>query len=437
MQCAREPPAYRQKRRFSIGGPNSNTKNVGAQVSNLFRNELHEDFGTWPIAYIPYGGADYGEVRAVADAVGDGDDSAFYAAWTTAGDRFGTQADAALAKGHVASARELYLRASAFYCASFHPLFGAPVDPRIPAVYAKQMAAFDKGLSLGPHPTALLAIPFETTPLAAYFIAAEGFETEVRPLIIFTNGYDATLTDMYFASAVAASRRGYHSLIFDGPGQGGMLYEHGIPLRHDWEVVINAVMDFAEALPLVDAKRIALSGGSLGGYLAPRGASGEPRVAALIADPGTWGIADGFRKVIMHTFGLPAEAVTDLGALDQSLLDKVDAVIRSNPQLKWKIVQRGFWAHGVDNLRDFFASAELFTMNGRADMIRCPTLITQAENDVLAAGAEAFFNVLTCPKTLMHFTAAEGADGHCEMSNRSQLNRRALDWLDEQFAAKA
>jgi hypothetical protein len=33
----------------------------------------------------------------------------------------------------------------------------------------------------------------------------------------------------------------------------------------------------------------------------------------------------------------------------------------------------------------------------------------------------------------MRFTAAEGADGHCEMANRSLLNRRVLDWLDEQL----
>ncbi len=44
----------------------------------LFKNDLHEDFGTWPITYIPYGGADFGEIRAVAEAIGDGDDSAFY-----------------------------------------------------------------------------------------------------------------------------------------------------------------------------------------------------------------------------------------------------------------------------------------------------------------------------------------------------------------------
>ena len=42
---------------------------------------------------------------------------------------------------------------------------------------------------------------------------------------------------------------------------------------------------------------------------------------------------------------------------------------------------------------------------------------------------------LTCDKTLMRFAAAEGADGHCEMQNRSLLNARVLDWLDETFDA--
>jgi hypothetical protein len=89
--------------------------------------------------------------------------------------------------------------------------------------------------------------------------------------------------------------------------------------------------------------------------------------------------------VIGRLFGLPSEAVADLGALDQSILDKIETVVRSNRLLNWKIVQRGFWAHGVDNLRAFFASAELFTMKGRAALVSCPILITQAENDMLAA----------------------------------------------------
>jgi alpha-beta hydrolase superfamily lysophospholipase len=403
-------------------------------MTSLFKDELHEDFGTWPLGYIPYGGADFGEVRAVAEAVGDGDDGAYHQAWMLAGDRLKAEADATAARGHVASARELYLRASVFYGASYHPLFGAPVDARLLEAFRLQTAAFDKGLALGTHPVRPLRIPFGDVAMPAYFIPAQGCEKEVRPLIILNNGYDATITDTYFAAAVAASWRGYHSLLFDGPGQGAMLYEYGVPLRADWETVLKAVVDFAVGQPTVDPTRIALSGWSLGGHLAPRGASGESRITALIADPGTWSIADGFRAVIMRMFGISAEAARDLGALDQTIIDQTDAFIRGDRALYWKVVQRGFWVHGVDNLRDYLASAELFTMNGRAELIQCPTLITQTENDPLAADAGAFFDALHCPKTLLRFTAAEGADGHCEMQNRSLLNRRVLDWLDERFA---
>ena len=127
------------------------------------------------------------------------------------------------------------------------------------------------------------------------------------------------------------------------------------------------------------------------------------------------------------------QASADLGALDRAVIDRMDAFIRGNRQLNWKVVQRGFWVHGVNDLRAYLASAELFTMQGRANLIRCPTLITKAENDALAADADAFFDALECPKTLMRFSAAEGAGGHCEMGNRSLLNGRVLDWLDEQF----
>jgi dipeptidyl aminopeptidase/acylaminoacyl peptidase len=212
-----------------------------------------------------------------------------------------------------------------------------------------------------------------------------------------------------------------------------MLYQQGVPLRPDWDVVIRAVVDFALRQPIVDPKRIALNGWSLGGFLAPRGASGEPRIAALIADPGTWSIADGFRDAVVRMFGIAPEAAKDLGALDQSLIERFDSAIRGDRRLNWKVVQRGFWVHGVDNLRAYLASAELFTMQGHADRIRCPTLITMAEHDALSTGAVAFMEALRCPKTLMHFTAKEGADGHCEMQNRSLLNQRVLDWLDEQF----
>jgi alpha-beta hydrolase superfamily lysophospholipase len=135
--------------------------------------------------------------------------------------------------------------------------------------------AFDNALALTATPARPLRIPFEGALMSGYFIPAENRADEVRPLLILTNGYDGTIADTYFASAVAASRRGYHCLLFDGPGQGGMLIEQNVHLRPDWETVIKSVVDVALTLPLVDADRTALYGWSLGGYLAPRAASGE------------------------------------------------------------------------------------------------------------------------------------------------------------------
>jgi alpha-beta hydrolase superfamily lysophospholipase len=402
-------------------------------MSDLFANSLHDEFGSWPIAYIPYGGADFGEIRAVAAAVGSGNDAAFYDAWNAAADRMALDANACLDRGHDVSARELFLRASSFYAASYHPLYGSPVDERISRTFRKQVQALDRGFSLFDHPIRQVRIPFEHSSLPAYLIPAAGQEKDVRPLIIFNNGYDGTITDMYFASAVAANRRGYHSLLFDGPGQGEMLYNQGIPLRPDWETVVSAVVDYAVTQSIVDTEKIALSGWSLGGLLAPRAASAERRIAALIADPGTWSIADGFREFAIRQLGVPRDHANHLGQIDESVLRKMEAVISQDPALRWKVVQRGFWVHQVNNLRDYLALAEEFTMQGRAELIRCPTLLTMAENDRMGASAPAFYEQLICKKALLRFTAAEGGGDHCEMQNRSLVNRRTLDWLDELF----
>lgn len=117
--------------------------------------------------------------------------------------------------------------------------------------------------------------------------------------------------------------------------------------------------------------------------------------------------------------------------LTPSVLREIQGQLEKNRMQRWQIVQRGFWVHGVDDLESYMRALEPFTMEGRAELIRCPTLLTSAENDILGTTAPAFFERLRCPKTFLRFTAAEGAGGHCEMHNRSLLNRRALDWLDE------
>jgi alpha-beta hydrolase superfamily lysophospholipase len=202
------------------------------------------------------------------------------------------------------------------------------------------------------------------------------------------------VVDIFFATGVAATQRGYHCLLFDGPGQGAVLIEQGIRLRPDWENVVGPVVDFALTLPAIDADRIALSGWSLGGYLAPRAASGEHRLAACIADPGNWGIGPGLRQFALG-YGLSQAEADALPDLDEPTLRRMSDAISTNRRLRWSVIQRGFWVHGVRTLGDYLRSAERFTLEGRAEEIRCPTLITSADRDPLARGVSSLHDALT------------------------------------------
>jgi hypothetical protein len=107
------------------------------------------------------------------------------------------------------------------------------------------------------------------------------------------------------------------------------------------------------------------------------------------------------------------------------------AHIMSDASLRWSVVQRAFWVHGIGSLADYLRIARDYALSPVADRIRCPTLVTQAENDPVARFAGRLYDALMCPKELLRFTAAEGAGDHCEALARSLFHQKAFDWLDE------
>ena len=145
-------------------------------------------------------------------------------------------------------------------------------------------------------------------------------------------------------------------------------------------------------------------------------------------------MASGLRA-FCEKLGVPAEAAANPADIEQPLLDKMWQAITGDRKLRWTIIQRGFWVNGVENLREFLRCITSFTLDDRAELIRCPTLVTHAEDDPLAASAPNLFEALRCPKELVRFSSAEGAGGHCEMMNRSAVNRRVADWLHDVFGS--
>jgi pimeloyl-ACP methyl ester carboxylesterase len=169
------------------------------------------------------------------------------------------------------------------------------------------------------------------------------------------------------------------------------------------------VVDFALKRPAVDPKRLVLIGWSFGGYLAPRAASGEHRIAALVADPGEWDQRDLWVAALPisdeEKKRYPDLSPETLRSLEESLQGP-DA----NPFLSWALLQRGLWVNGVDTLHDYFVFTLDYKLSTVADRISCPTLLTLAEENFIAAFASKLYEALEVPeKRLVRFTAAEWA----------------------------
>jgi pimeloyl-ACP methyl ester carboxylesterase len=235
---------------------------------------------------------------------------------------------------------------------------------------------------------------------------------------------------MYFAHAPAAIRRGYNILLFDGPGQGRNLIKDGIQIRPDWENVVRPIIDYALTRPEIDPDKIALGGWSFGGYLAPRAAAFEHRIAALIADPGQWDEGE----AVLARLPLTDVQKATFPDIDPALLEPFEEWLNSQDapsMLRWSLVQRGFWVNGVDSVYDCAVDMMRYELSPVAKNIACPTFISQAEDDSVAAFTPELYAAITAPKVLVHFTAAEGAGMHCEALARTLFHQRMFDWLDE------
>ena len=396
----------------------------------LFSDPLHDEFAAWATGYVTSGGADYGEIVAIADRLPqDADDGAFFDVWAAAGERHITAADDGERAGHLATATGHLLRAAVCYGVAIHVVYGRPVDERMSAGFESLTAAFTRAMLLGEQPGEALQVPFDGYELPGWFLPAQGSRPgDVRPTVIINNGYDATMADAYLGLGRATVERGYHCVLFDGPGQGALLVRDGITMIPDWERVVSAVIDVLVDRVDVDGDRIAIHGWSLGGHLAARAATSEHRLAACVCDPPLWGVLDGMRGLVA-ALGSP-EAAAGMPELSDSDNEKLTVAIRADRRLDWKLIKRGFWVNGGTDLSSHLRAIAPFTLDGRAEDMRCPFLGAAAEEDPLAATAPAFLAKLTCPTTLLSFTAAEGAGGHCEMQNRWLLNQQVLDWLD-------
>jgi pimeloyl-ACP methyl ester carboxylesterase len=211
----------------------------------------------------------------------------------------------------------------------------------------------------------------------------------------------------------------YNCLLFEGPGQGGALYEKRLFFRPDYETVVDVASHRAD----VDTDRLALVGRSFGGYLAPRAATTEHRLAALVADPGIYDLGGLVVRLVPEELLAPVlEGDPDADAvLDEQLKD---------PHALEYFGSR-MAAHGLNSLGEYVRELQKYTYETQVNSIHCPTLITDNESDRLAIQSHDLVSLLTAPTQYTKFTDMVGAGGHCEGMGQSVFHQRIFDWLDE------
>jgi dienelactone hydrolase len=370
-----------------------------------------------------YGASEVGEVLSAVDRInarGLGYDS-YFDEFFALGESLRGRAEAALAANHKVSARAAFLRAAAYYNQGLFFVLGTKDPSRETAVYQVMQACWDKAAALFSPVFERVDIPYEGTTLPGYLLKPPGVAAR-RPTVILNNGSDGQNIDLYSYGGLAAIERGYNALIFEGPGQGSMLFERKIPFRPDWEKVVTPVFDYLAGRPDVDPKRIALVGLSFAGELCGRAAAYEHRLAALCLDPGCPDATVGWPKEIL--------AIGDAG--DRAKVNAIWAEVMkgATPEEKFMLDKRSeiyVAADAYDLLRDI----KQYVCVDDMPKITSPTLVLDPEGEQFYPGGSQWaYDLLTCEKKLVKFTVAEGANLHCEPMAPQRRSEVIFDWLD-------
>jgi hypothetical protein len=377
-----------------------------------------------------YQATDVGEVLATIAGVPNGDAKAWVTAWSATASRLAGLAREAESSGQLRSAAARWLRAASYYSQASDM---ADATGTFTELWEQHRDAWDRFVdvttAIGDTLIERITVPYEDTTLPGYLFRTPG--ADARRCLIYVNGSDGAVTGAWTRCAAAALARGWTVVTVDGPGQNAALIRQGIPFRPDWEAVLTPLIDHLATRADIDPARIAVLGLSQGGFWVPRAVAHEHRVAAAVADPG---VLDVSTTMLRHLPGFLRKALDagDRDKFDQEMGWGLKFSAGERTMLAWRMRP-----YGVTSYFDFFTAAEQYRLT-ESDLaaIRCPMLITDPEHEQFWPGQSArLADALTSPVTLLPFTAAEGADGHCEPLAAGLRGERIFDWLDQQVPA--
>ncbi|WP_327576144.1 MULTISPECIES: alpha/beta hydrolase family protein [unclassified Streptomyces] len=261
---------------------------VGATpgVMTLFRDPAFNFSGLWALGGAGFGGSEVGEVLTAVNTINKAGLSAqtYVETFKKLGDQLMGAPEGS--KPDRQTRRLRALRAAQYYAQALFFVLGSDTPESEEQLYRAGRGAWDKFCELCDPAPVTADIPYGKTPLPVWFFRPDDSGKQ-RRTVILTNGSDGQNVDMWAYGVSAALERDWNALVYDGPGQGQLLFVDRVVFTPRWERVVTPLVDWLVARSDVDADRIALTGLSMAGNLAPRAAAFEKRIAALVAMPGT------------------------------------------------------------------------------------------------------------------------------------------------------
>ena len=242
-------------------------------------------------------------------------------------------------------------------------------------------------------------------------------------IIVGNSGFDGLIEEMV-PMAQLLSEAGYRVILFEGPGQGGALRLHGMPMTSEWEKPFAAVLDHFE---VEDCIALGLS---LGGYLVPRAAAYEPRISRVIA----WGAMYDFAECFASEIGdgwKPLMQQLEAGN-DQVVNELILRGIQDDEGGRWGIYH-GMHVSGTQTPSELFRWLLTMNLKDESPLIRQDTLIVMGTDDQLVPFEQLYHQAaaLTNARSVTTRTVSSIDQGgeHCQVGNREIVVHEILRWL--------
>lgn len=315
-----------------------------------------------------------------------------------------------------AVSEERWINAAFYYRAA--EFFVLPSDPDKERLYDRfSSLVYDKAFA--GEPIERHQVPYGGSYLPTLRIPSA--ETPTRMTIVVHGGFDSFIEEWYSCATFFAAN-GYDVVMFEGPGQGSALKKAGLPLTHEWEKPVNAVLDH------FGLDNVTLLGISMGGWMCFRAAAFEPRIRRVIASS----IAFDYLQIPP----LPVRMLVNVLLRSRGLMDYLAGLkMRASFQERW----------GINNL--MYITRTRSPMDATDVLLRFNESNLHSEKvkqDVLIlTGAEDHFiplkmhykqvNALQNARsvTARIFTKEEQGQNHCQVGNIGLALDVMLKWIGE------